>query len=345
MKLHRLLLLLMVGTILFLPPASRCQTTSTKKPLQNEARFPLSTEMVFVDGAHHRVYAATDSTLREIHSGATFLFPEAQYGRAEAITFTPDGKKLLLRRTFDAFLLEAKSLHLLTHINTRFVWLEGSKLVSIDQDDNDDADREYVKRGNKRTYFPRGMHFVAVSQRGSYLMGTKVISRGNRAQYNVPTLRFLLLRRTRRGSFVVVKKLPKYTYDGASSGEPFYCEVLSSALFAFGMPGSRIDTSRVGFYRAGHVVKISQEEVSKSFYLLYVHTPVLAGNAIVGLAQKTRWSDRHPMSQMYFYRLTKRGLVIKKVAANVEFVTYDAKKHRVGMGYDEKDAVILRWMR
>jgi len=343
MKFQRLLLLLIVGSSLLLPAAGRCQTTPTKKPVQTETHFLSVTRMVFIDGDHHRVYAATPSALREIHSGATFLFPDP-YGRAETITFTPDGKQLLLRRTFDAFLLNAKSLHLLRHINTRFVWLEGAQLVSIEVDDNNDSDKEYVKRGYKRTWLPKGMHFTAVSQRGSYLIGTKVILRGKNARSSYPTVRYLLLRRIRKGGFVVVKKLPKYTYDGASQGGPFYCEALPGPIVAFGLPiYCAIDMSRAGFYRAGHMVVLPQE--SEHFYLRYEHTPVLAGNAIVGLAQKTRWSDRHPTSQMYFFRLTKRGLVIKKVAANVEFVTYDTKQNRVGMGYSEKDGVILRWMK
>jgi hypothetical protein len=325
-------LLIILISISLMPPGSG-QQMGKMSSVPNKDRFPSGTLMVVSDDVHHRIYFATKDTLYEKRSGLKFTLPDGSEN-PESISFSLDGRKLILRCDYDAFVLQTSNLHLVRHLDTSSVWWEGSRLGYLAE-----RNRLYFNGALHRASDPQ-TDILGADPDGKRFLGARKISRGTEQDGYVPRYRLRLGRRTERGTIRWLQDLGDVSFDpGSSATGPHRLFSLGSHT-VFGYPNV-IDQDDVVSVRLSDRVTAPLKD-RKGNALRFLRSPVIAGNDIVGLAESQ--SATYVLTgDRYLYRVTGDRIELHPVPTNLVLITYDAKRHRIAYGIEEDNGVSLEY--
>ena len=116
---------------------------------------------------------------------------------------------------------------------------------------------------------------------------------------------------------------------------------MDGRVAVFGFPNGAADTDDfVGVLHGDRVVAPLKD--SAGMPLQFTQSPIVAGNAIVGLAQAV---DQSLMvtGARFIYRVTATGVDLQPIESNVAFVTYSPERRAIGWGIADKDGVSVRY--
>jgi len=302
-------------------------------------RFPMGTYLVAY-GPHGRTYSATDDAMWEQRSGARFSLADVS-AVPDAIRISADGKRLILRNPggWDSYVLDAANLHLLRHLDTVLTWWEGSSLGHIEVDDEGHGRRVVV--GQQESPVDTGNTEILVGgSDGKYFLGALPLR--SEAAHGERMYRLEMWERTSAGKLRLLHDLATTTgYEPGHMGAPSHFEAFTEDLAVFGFPEGLVDDDFVSVYQGGRATAPLKDPNGRP--LVFIGGPIIAGDAIVGLAEAVIVPHLEPSGDRCFYRVTTREASLKPVASNVVLVTYSPAQRAVGFGVADNEGVCVKW--
>jgi hypothetical protein len=284
---------------------------------QNAARFPLGTALVASDVTYGRTYFTTEVGW-------------------DSIAVSADGRQLILLSYSDSCVLDAVSLDVQRRLSNSQAWWEGSRLGYFDYLN------VFILTGGRTIPANIGRtEIVSANPNGRFFLGQRKIRHGTIRNGNTPTHRLQLWERTKNGKLKFSRDLATATYDPASEENPRRLEVLNGFLAVFGFPNGFADGEDFVAVVHGHRVTAPLKD-EKGRPLQFTQSPVIAGNAIIGLAEAVA-PPFVLTGERFFYRVTATTITVRRVAPNVVFVTYDPKHRAVGWGVSGRDGVEVKY--
>jgi hypothetical protein len=286
---------------------------------QHADRFPVGTALVVYDAVHGRTYFTTEAG-------------------CDSVSFSADGKRLILRSAFDSYVFQAATLRLLRHLSYSHAWWERSCLGYFDQRN------DHILSGGRKVRASTGRReLLAADPTGRFFLAERLIRPGTVENGNTPTYQFQLQEKTSRGSLECSRDLATATYDPGSQGIPQRLAVLSRSVVVFGFPRGIVDAEDfVGALHGSQVTAPLKDGQGRS--LQFLRSPVVADNAIVGLAEAVVPGRVDVLAgNRFLYRVTAAGIALRPVAPNVVFVTYDPERKAMGLGVSDKDGISVKF--
>jgi hypothetical protein len=322
-----------VTVVIALLAAAGCRGPVAVEKTQTHAdRFPLGTTLVVYDSTHDRTYFATEDYAQEQRTGARFALKD----------ISPDALSISGVRDViggNAFVLDATTLRLARRLDTPCAWWEGSRLAYLRLDDRGRG-RGIVASGRVSKASTGESEILLGDLKGRFFLGAILVRPA--AVPSGPTYRLQFWERTKAGGLKLVRNLATtYGYEPGHMGAPSHFEALGEGLAVFDFPGGLVDWGFVGVLQGQRVTAPLEDQKGRP--LVLEQPPIIAGVAIVGLAEATTVPGLDPIGDRYFYQVTETSISLKPIASNVVFVTYDPGQRAVGFGVADKDGVSVKW--
>lgn len=285
---------------------------------QGTDRLPAGTSLVGFNVRHESVYYAREPGW-------------------QSMTFSLNGASALLQSGHDCFVVQPASQRVVRHLVNSQGWWEANSLSYLDL-----SNSRIVTRGQTMPASVGAAAFIAVNPTGRFFLAKRLVRPGERSDSGTPSYELQLWERKGRNKPQYKRQLAVASFDPASEGNPRRLEVLDGHLAVFGFPGGgAFDQDFIGVLQGDRVTAPLKD--SKGRLLRFaVESPVLAANAIVGIAEVV--APPYVLTgERFLYRITTGSVEMHPIAPSVRFVTYNPRKRAVGIAVSQERGVSIRY--